>query len=46
MDIFTNTFMRILTNILTLTILSPEAIILLWVMTFLPDFDVNTQQNK
>ncbi len=40
MDIFTHMFMGVLMGIFTLTILSPEAIILMWVMTFLLDFDV------
>ncbi len=40
MDIFTHQFMGILAGLFTLRILSPEAIILLWIMTYLPDFDV------
>jgi len=40
MDIFTHMFMGVLAGLFTLTVLSPEAIILLWIMTFLPDFDV------
>jgi len=40
MDIFTHMFMGVLAGLFTLTTLSPEAIILLWIMTFLPDFDV------
>ncbi len=40
MDIFTHMFMGLLAGLFTLTLLSPEAIILLWLMTFLPDFDV------
>jgi len=32
--------MGILAGLFSLTILSPEAIILLWIMTYLPDFDV------
>ena len=40
MDIFTHTLMGVLVGIFTLTKLSPEAIILLWVMSYLPDFDV------
>ena len=40
MDIFTHQFMGILAGLFSLTILSPEAIILLWIMTYLPDFDV------
>jgi len=40
MDIFTHVFIGILASLFTLTILGPEAIIFLWVMTFLPDFDV------
>jgi membrane-bound metal-dependent hydrolase YbcI (DUF457 family) len=33
-------FMGVLAGLFTLRIFSPEAIVLLWVMTFLPDFDV------
>lgn len=40
MDIFTHIFMGVLAGLFTLTTFSPEAIILLWIMTFLPDFDV------
>jgi len=40
MDIFTHMFMGVLAGLFTLTRLSPEAIILMWAMTFLPDFDV------
>lgn len=40
MDIFTHQFMGILAGLFTLRIFSPEAIIILWIMTFLPDFDV------
>ncbi|UCC18912.1 MAG: metal-dependent hydrolase [Promethearchaeota archaeon] len=40
MDIFTHMFMGVLVGIFTLTILSPEAIIFMWAMTFLLDFDV------
>ncbi|MFW9880354.1 MAG: metal-dependent hydrolase [Candidatus Thorarchaeota archaeon] len=40
MDIFTHMFMGVLAGIFTLTILSPEAIIFMWVMTFFLDFDV------
>ena len=40
MDIFTHMFMGVLAGLFTLTVLSPEAIILLWIMTFLPDFDL------
>ncbi|MBY8989192.1 MAG: metal-dependent hydrolase [Candidatus Lokiarchaeota archaeon] len=40
MDIFTHQFMGILVGLFTLKIFSPAAIILLWIMTFLPDFDV------
>ena len=40
MDIFTHTLMGVLVGIFTLTKLTPEAIILLWVMSYLPDFDV------
>jgi membrane-bound metal-dependent hydrolase YbcI (DUF457 family) len=40
MDIFTHQFMGILVGLFTLRIFCPEAIILLWIMTFLPDFDV------
>ena len=40
MDIFTHMFMGVLAGLFTLTILSPEAIILLWVMSFFPDLDI------
>ncbi|MFX1487518.1 MAG: metal-dependent hydrolase [Promethearchaeota archaeon] len=40
MDIFTHILIGVLIGILTLTKLTPEAIIFLWVMSFLPDFDV------
>lgn len=40
MDIFTHQFMGILAGLFTLRIFSPAAIIILWIMTFLPDFDV------
>ncbi len=33
-------FMGVLAGLFSLTRLSPEAIILMWIMTFLPDFDV------
>ncbi|MFW9970522.1 MAG: metal-dependent hydrolase [Candidatus Odinarchaeota archaeon] len=40
MDFFTHMFMGILAGLFSLTKLIPEAIILMWIMTFLPDFDV------
>lgn len=40
MDIFTHMFMGVLACMLLLTKITPEAIILIWVMSFLPDFDV------
>jgi len=40
MDIFTHQFIGILTGLFSLKVLSPEAIILLWIMTFIPDFDI------
>ncbi|MFX1470011.1 MAG: metal-dependent hydrolase [Promethearchaeota archaeon] len=40
MDFFTHMFMGVLAGLFSLTRLSPEAIILMWIMTFLPDLDV------
>jgi len=40
MDIFTHMFMGVLACMALLGKITPEAIILIWVMSFLPDFDV------
>ncbi len=40
MDFFTHMFIGVLAGLFSLTKLSPEAIILMWIMTFLPDLDV------
>lgn len=40
MDLFTHMFMGILACMVLLAKIAPEAIILIWVMSFFPDFDV------
>jgi membrane-bound metal-dependent hydrolase YbcI (DUF457 family) len=40
MDIFTHMFMGVLAGLFTLTVLSPEAIIFMWAMSFALDLDI------